>query len=195
MGDPSVRRTQTLLKIGTAIFLLAMVGLCIWAWRAGLFRDVEALQSFIDSKGAWAPLIFLLLQRLQILMAFVPGGILLSGGVVIFGPWMGFVYNILGTLLGSALNFALAKRWGRPLAERMIPEDTRKKYFKWLDENERKFERLFAVAILLPFFPDDALCLIAGLTKMRWPRFLLILLLKAPTIAAYSLAVLPLLKQ
>ena len=114
MEDSSVRRTQTLLKIGTAIFLLVMVGLCIWAWRAGLFRDVEALQSFIDSKGAWAPLIFLLLQVLQILMAFVPGGILLSGGVVIFGPWMGFVYNILGTLLGSALNFALAKRWGRP---------------------------------------------------------------------------------
>ena len=61
MEDPSVRRTQTLLKIGTAIFLLAMAGLCIWAWRAGLFRDVEALQSFIDSKVAFAPLIFLLL--------------------------------------------------------------------------------------------------------------------------------------
>lgn len=195
MKDPSVKRTQTLLKAGTALFLLAMAAVGVWAWRAGLFRDTDALQAFIDSKGAWAPLVFLLLQVLQILMAFVPGGILLSGGVVIFGPWMGFFYNMLGTLLGSSLNFALAKRWGRPLAERMIPEGTRKKYFRWLDENENKFETLFAAAILLPFFPDDALCMIAGLTRMGWKRFLLILLLKAPSVAAYSLAIFPLLKQ
>lgn len=188
MKDPSIKRTQTALKIGTAVFLLAMIGVCVWAWQEGLFRDLAALQAFIDSKGAWAPVIFLFLQVLQILMAFVPGGILLSGGAVIFGPWLGLFYNVAGTFLGSSLNFWLAKRWGRPLAERMIPDDTRKKYFKWLDENEKKFETLFAVAILLPFFPDDALCLIAGLTDMGWKRFLLILLLKIPSIAAYSLA-------
>lgn len=58
----------------------------------------------------------------------------------------------------------------------------------WLDENQRKFQRLFAAAILLPFFPDDALCLVAGLTRMRWSGFLLILLLKLPSVACYSLA-------
>ena len=55
----------------------------------------------------------------------------------------------------------------------------------WLEEGT-KFDRLFAWAILLPFFPDDALCLIAGLSAMTWRRFASLLLLKLPSIAVYS---------
>lgn len=187
MAKKDEARTQTLLKLGTALFLLLMAGMCVWAWRQGLLRDEALLQDFIDGKGAWAPLIFILMQIMQILMAFVPGGILLTAGVMCFGPWIGLLYNFIGTLLGSSINFAIAKRWGRPLVRRLISEQTRVKYFKWLDENQKRFTWLFAAAILLPFFPDDALCLIAGLTEMPWKRFLLILLLKLPTIAVYSI--------
>ncbi|MBR5391136.1 MAG: TVP38/TMEM64 family protein [Clostridia bacterium] len=187
MPKKSASLTQTLLKIGTALFLLLMAGMCVWAWRQGLLRDAARLQAFIGGKGVWAPLIFILMQIMQILMAFVPGGILLTAGVVCFGPWLGLLYNFAGTLLGSAINFAIAKRWGRPLVHRLVSEQTRLNYFKWLEENHTRFTWLFAAAILLPFFPDDALCLIAGLTEMSWKRFLLILLLKLPTIAAYSI--------
>jgi uncharacterized membrane protein YdjX (TVP38/TMEM64 family) len=106
--------------------------------------------------------------------------------VVIFGPWLGLLYNCLGTLLGSSLNFWLAKRWGQPLVHHLLEDATREKYLGWLEQGS-KFDRLFAVAILLPFFPDDALCLIAGLSPMNWRRFLTILALKIPSIALYSI--------
>ena len=67
-----------------------------------------------------------------------------------------------------------------------MDDGTREKYLGWLQEG-KKFHRLFAWAILLPFFPDDALCLIAGLSPMGWRRFLLILCLKLPSIAVYSI--------
>ena len=179
------RRVQRLLQTGTVLFFLLLLLLCLWAWRAGLFRSLDTLQAFMDQYPVAAPLIFVALQVLQILMAFVPGGMLLTGGVVIFGPWEGFLYNCLGTALGSGLNFRLAKRWGQPLVRQLMSDATREKYFRWLEEGTR-FDRLFAWAILLPFFPDDALCLIAGLTPMTWRRFWAILCLKAPSIAVYS---------
>lgn len=182
------RWLRPVMTVGTILFFILLGVLCLRAWQAGLFRDMERLQTFIRSCGVWAPLVFILMQIMQILLAFIPGGLLLSGGVAAFGPWLGLLYNMVGTLLGSSLNFAIARRWGRPLARRLMPERTWNRYVGWLDENQRKFQRLFAAAILLPFFPDDALCLVAGLTRMRWSGFLLILLLKLPSVACYSLA-------
>lgn len=182
------RWLRPVMTVGTILFFILLGVLCLRAWQAGLFRDMERLQTFIRSCGVWAPLVFILMQILQILLAFIPGGLLLSGGVAAFGPWLGLLYNMVGTLLGSSLNFAIARRWGGPLARRLMPEKTWNRYVGWLDENQRKFQRLFAAAILLPFFPDDALCLVAGLTRMRWSGFLLILLLKLPSVACYSLA-------
>lgn len=176
---------QTLLRAGTVLFFLLLGLLCLWAWRQGLFDSLDTLQAFVDGYEVAGPLVFLALQVLQILMAFIPGGVLLTGGVVIFGPWEGLLYNCLGTALGSCLNFWLARRWGQPLVRQLMSESTREKYFRWLEEGTR-FHRLFAWAILLPFFPDDALCLIAGLTPMPWRQFLIILCLKIPSIAVYS---------
>lgn len=178
---------QRLLKLGTVLFFVLLAALCLKGWRMGLFRSLDTLQAYIEGTGVWAPLVFLLLQVLQILMAFIPGGVLLGGGVVIFGPWEGLLYNFLGTVLGSCLNFRLARRWGRRIAGHLLSPATQEKYLGWLNEG-RRFRRLFAWAILLPFFPDDALCLIAGLSDMSWREFLLILLLKLPSIAAYSVA-------
>lgn len=184
---PRSPRARRWMNAGAVLFLLALGLLCLRGWQLGLFKSLETLQAYIERTGVWAPLAFLLLQVLQILMAFIPGGMLHTGGVVIFGPWEGLLYNFAGTLLGSALNFWLARRWGRAIARHLLPEATCDKYLGWLNQGKR-FDRLFAWSILLPFFPDDALCLIAGLSDMSWRRFALLLLLKLPSIAVYSLA-------
>ncbi len=183
---PRSRRVQILLNIGTVLFFLLLGLLCLRGWQLGLFKSVDTLQAYIEARGAWAPLVFLLLQVLQILMAFIPGGILLTGGVLIFGPWLGLLYNFLGTLLGSWMNFSIARRWGQRVAAHFMSQATMDKYLGWLNQGKR-FDRLFALAILLPFFPDDALCLIAGLSNMTHRRFVILLTLKLPSIALYSI--------
>ena len=187
MNDkPRSRLVRNLMRAGGVLFFTVLSLLCLQGWRMGLFRSLDTLQSFIRSKGAWAPVIFLLLHVLQILMAFIPGGIVHAGGVLIFGPWPGLFYNLLGSYLGSSLNFFLARRFGQPLVRHLLEDGDREKYFRWLHDG-KKFDRLFAAAILLPLFPDDALCLVAGLSDMTWKRFLLLLLLKIPTVAVYSI--------
>ncbi len=69
----------------------------------------------------------------------------------------------------------------------MISEKTFNKYTHWLD-NQKRFDRLFSLAILLPVAPDDALCMIAGLTEISLKKFTwIILLCKPATILAYSM--------
>ena len=83
MNDkPRSRLVRNLMRAGGVLFFAVLMLLCLQGWRMGLFRSLDTLQSFIRSKGAWAPVIFLLLHVLQILMAFIPGGIVHAGVAV-----------------------------------------------------------------------------------------------------------------
>ncbi|MEA5040114.1 MAG: TVP38/TMEM64 family protein [Clostridiaceae bacterium] len=168
---------------------LTLLATAIWAWRAGAFRSMGALRAFIGQAGLWAPLALILMHVIQVVIPFIPGGLTLTAGVLLFGPYWGFVYNYAGILLGSLTAFLLAKRCGRPLVRWLAPAHLCEKY---LDRPlPRRFEQIFALAILLPLAPDDTLCMIAGLTPMRTGRFLLILASMKPfSIALYSLSLL-----
>ena len=79
----------------------------------------------------------------------------------------------------------LAKQYGRPFVERSVSEKVWGKYIKWLDSP--KFDLYFALAIFFPVAPDDFLCLLAGLTPMKFRRFVAIILLGKPlALLAYS---------
>ena len=76
---PRSRWVQRLMQLGTVAFFAFLLLLCWKAWRMGLFGSLDTLQDFVASYELGAPLIFVALQVLQILMAFIPGGMLLSG--------------------------------------------------------------------------------------------------------------------
>ena len=91
-------------------------------------------------------------------------------------------------MVGSGINFYLARRYGQCLVKFFVKEETYDKYITWLDKG-KKFDKFFALAIFFPCAPDDVLCMIAGLTKMSWKKFSAIILLGKPaSIAAYSMA-------
>ncbi len=176
-----------LLNIAVILCLTIVVLLCMYAWQIGLFRDLETLRAFIDRAGIWAPLAFIVLHLLQIIVPFIPGGVVLTAGVLIFGPLEGFILNYIGIVLGSGISFALARHYGKDFVHRKINPTVWQKYFRWLD-NAKLFRRLFAVLILVPFAPDDALCMLAGISEMKaWEFAVIIMLLKIPVLLVYSL--------
>lgn len=177
--------TRRLVNVCTAVGIVLLIILAVAGFRSGILTNEEKLQAFLDSCYPFGPLVFLVIQVAQVVMSFIPGGITLAAGVVCFGPFGGFFFNYLGILLGSCLNFFLARRFGKKLVRGLVSEKTYQKTSHWL--NHPNFDRAFFIAILLPGFPDDFLCLVAGLTEMKFRRFLWILLLGKPlTIAAYS---------
>lgn len=167
--------------------LVATIAFTLFAWQTGIFQDITKLQHLIKATAFWGPLLFILIQIIQVVVPIIPGGVSLAAGVIIFGPVLGFVYNYIGICIGSILNFLLARHYGLPFIRNIVREKTINKYQHWLDDHAR-FEKLFAAAIFLPIAPDDLLCLLAGLSQMTLRRFTWIILLGKPlSILLYSL--------
>lgn len=180
--------TSKIFKYLSYIVLIILAGLSLYLWYIGAFTDIKVLRAIVgvDTHPLLAPLIFFALQIFQILIPIIPGTITLTAGVVLFGPWLGFIYNYSSIVLGSTLAFLLVRRFGKAFVENYIDEGQHTKYFKWI-EDEQKFTRIFAVAILLPGAPDDLLSMLAGLSAMRLRTFIIIMLIAKPlSIAVYS---------
>lgn len=183
-------KQQTIQKVFNALTLIGIIAavvFCVYAYRAGWFTSEEALKLVMQKLGFWAPVVFVLIQIVQVVIPIIPGGISCLAGVMIFGPLWGFVYNYVGISIGSVINFILARSYGKPFVQNMVSQKTFDKYIGWLDKGKR-FDRFFALAIFFPCAPDDFLCMLAGLTKMTLKKFTLIILLGKPaSIFAYSL--------
>ncbi len=151
-----------------------------------IFASPEALQQYLIQFGMMAPLIFMVIQITQVVFPIIPGGLTCVAGVLCFGPVWGFVYNYVSIGVGSCINFLLIRKFGKPLLIRLSSPRLYQKYVGWLDKGER-FDRMFAIAIFLPVAPDDFLCMLAGLTKMTFKKFVMIIAVCKPcSIFLYS---------
>lgn len=173
------------------LFLLAGLTPCliffIYAYHHHLFTSQAALQDYIMGFGMAGALVFILFQAIQVVFPILPGGLGCLGGVLLFGPWFGWLYNYIGICAGSIAAFFIAKNLGKPILYSLFSKKTIDKYEKWTG-NHSHFTKLFAIAIFLPVAPDDFLCYLAGTTQMNWRTFTVIILLGKPfAIALYSL--------
>ena len=181
-------KTRQMLNIATIFSLSVIVVLTIYGVKTGLLTNRDKLEMLVKESGIWGPLLFITIQMVQVVLPIIPGGITCGAGVVIFGAWHGLLYNYIGIVAGSMINFYLARRYGQCFVRYFVKKETYEKYIGWLEKG-KKFDKFFAFAIFFPCAPDDVLCLIAGLTRMTWKRFATIILLGKPaSIAMYSLA-------
>ena len=162
------------ISVGVVSFLIYHYNSEIWFYIIrlyDLYQDHEAFKKVISSHGAYAPLAYILLQILQVVIAPIPGGAIEFLGGVLFGVKAGFVYSMIGLIFGSWLAFSLARIFEKVAVEKFVSEETRKK-FDYLVEHEGVI--LSFILFLLPGFPKDALCYILGLTPMHLGIFLII---------------------
>lgn len=177
------RIIQTITILGIALSIL----LAILAYRAGLFTNKQAMVDFIQGFGIWGPIVFIAIQILQCIVPIIPGGLTLVIGVYLFGPLWGFIYNYAGIILGSIGDFFLARIFGTVFVRSMVKEETYVKYTRWMGNHQKRVNRAFVLIMLLPFAPDDFVCMLAGLSNMKFSYFLFHLLwAKIPSILAYS---------
>ena len=170
--------------------LILSLGFCVYGFSTGLFQDMEALTATVAKAGFWGPLIFILLQLVQVIIPIIPGGITCAAGVLLFGPLWGFLYNYVGICAGSMINFLFVRHYGPSFLRSMVSEKTYTKCESRINKG-KGFDKFFAAAVFLPGAPDDLLCGLAGLTKMSFRKFALIILLGKPaSIFLYSLALL-----
>lgn len=169
------------LQIGTLIaVLLLLVGGGIFLFHSGFFAaaaDQESLRAYIQRFAPYSHLFFFLLQFLSVVLAPIPSNITALAGGVLFGTWVSFFLTFAAVACASLLVFQLARWLGREFVTRVVGERVSAKY---LDVIHAKTDTFLILAFLFPFFPDDLLCILAGLTAISLRRFLIIVLLTRP---------------
>lgn len=171
----------------TFSIILTILGFIFLFYLFNNNLSAQQLTSLLKNAGILAPLLFILIQIIQCVIPIIPGSVSCIIGVALFNPIGGFIYNFIGISIGSTINFLLAKKYGNKIVLKLVSKNNYDKYIVWLEKRD-KFNKLFALAMLLPCLPDDLLCFLAGLTPMSFKKFVLIILICKPwSILAYSI--------
>lgn len=143
------------------------------------------LRNLLLEKGADAEWIFILIQVLQVIIAPIPGQAAAFAGGFIFGFWKGWFLTTLGLLIGSFLAMGAARLLGFKLVRKIVPDSIINQFDKVISEGGYM---TFFMIFLLPALPDDAVCFLAGLTKLKLvPLTLVCFLGRAPGMLVLSL--------
>lgn len=148
---------------------LGWVPLNPFAWLLNIGEQVRAE---LPKYGILAPIIYIALYAGQIVIAPLPGAALAYTAGFLFGPLAAAVYSMTGILIGSALGFWLARRFGYPLLEKLAPKS-------WLERwrNLAAVNSSFTWFLLMLAPTADIFYFIAGLTTLSFRRFMLLVLL------------------
>lgn len=163
------KRNHTRLKFG---LLLSFFLLSVWAtFQFDLFQlfSVDAIRELVLSTGAWAILVFVLLYIAGSVLPVPSTPFTLAGGIL-FGPFWGTMYTLVGAVLGASLAFALAKYLGESFVTRWVRANFKKlhTYDKRLEE--RGFITVFILR-LIPLVPFSVLNYALGLTRVRFRSY------------------------
>ena len=155
------------------LVVLAFVGLYFAVRRYAPFVfNAAALRVWIAGFGIFAPLVFVLIQATQVVVAPIPGQVVALVAGYLFGPLWGTVYSLTGVLIGSTVAFSLAKRYGRSFVVDILHEDVVERFDDFVDTVG--VPGLFAF-VIIPGLPDDAICFLSGLTKWRLRTFIAVI--------------------
>lgn len=152
----------------------------LFLYRSGFFAactSIPALRAYIDRSAPYSHLTFFVVQLLSVVLAPIPSNLTAAAGGLLFGTWPAFFLTYGAVMAGSLLVFWLARTLGRDFVDRVVSRKLAEKYQKVIREKTTVF---LALAFLLPYFPDDMLCILAGLTPITFGRFALLALFTRP---------------
>lgn len=153
---------------GTGVFLFLVLSALVF-WFAGrplirFVREPERFQAWVDAQGVRAPLLFVGMVVLQIVVAIIPGEPLEIAAGYAFGAWEGTLLCLIGALAGRVAVFLLVRRFGVRAVEVFFPRE-KVQSLRFL-QNEKKLTFWVFFLFFLPGTPKDVLCYIVGLTRL-----------------------------
>ena len=161
----------TLLFIAIALLLIYILKISGF-WNK--INNIEDFREYIAGFGAYAVIVFIIFQILQVVLLPIPGVVAIGAGVALFGVKFGAIYSLIGILIGTFAAYYIGKYPGEKVVAWIVG---RENLDKALDLVKGKDKVVLTFMFLFPFFPDDVLCFVAGMSSMSQAYFIIMILI------------------
>lgn len=131
-------------------------------------NSIEKLKCVVESGGVFSCLIFVVLQILQSTILQLPSIFITIAGTLVFGKGLAFILSFSAVMIGSIIMFWIGRKAGRKFLHWLIGDQESEKWISRMSNGKY----LFFLMMVFPMFPDDILCVVAGLTNMSFGFFL-----------------------
>ena len=191
MEKKQVKLSKIIINIiALAIFLIVFVLLTIFFINnyQEYIKDPLKYRDFIQSKGSWGVLIFLLLQVMQVVVSVIPGEFVETAGGLLYGWFGGFLLLEVGLFIGTCIIYLISKKLGKPLVDDMFSKG-KWKYLSKIDDNPKKRDNALFLIFLIPGLPKDILTYYAAFSNIKFGRFLWITMIaRVPSVISSTIA-------
>ncbi len=163
------------IKICLVILCFAIISVAIYLILKSLgIANISTLKSFINNSGKWALIVYIvILVSVLVLFCFVPllNTALAILGIALFGSVPAFFANIIAIVFSSSILFFIGDKAGEKFVSRLIGKEA---LTSTQDRIHNKSKFWLPLLFVAPCIPDEAVCLIAGMTKIKFLPFLLL---------------------
>ena len=146
------------------VFVITAIALVRFTPVAGFLEPV-AFNGFLKATGMWGPVAYILVFVAGVCL-FIPASLLVVLGGVAFGAYWGFLYALVGVLVGSSLSFWIGRSLGREFIASVIGERLRK-----YDQAIRRNGFATVLYLRLLYLPFAPLNYGLGLTQVHFRDF------------------------
>lgn len=185
MKDNLLNKRNSLLLKSLAVIIVITITILFSIPFIRFINNPERLRAFIESFGIMAPIVYIFLTFIQIVIPIIPGEPfeLLAGYV--FGFYKGTLLCLFAESISSILIILLVRKYGERIVGLFFSKERLQKLEKY--KNGKNFY-LFILLFVLPGTPKDLICYFAGLTKFKlFPLLLASTLGRFPSIITSTL--------
>jgi len=159
---------QKIFKALLFVAWLILIALAIWGYFAlniPLKEYPAMIRSYLGMFGIWGPILYILVYTIRPVI-FFPATLLTAASGLLFGPWLGIAYTIIGENLSANVAFIIGRYFGQDLLERH-----RSGRFHSLISKMEKEGFMTVLLMRLLYFPFDFTNYLSGTTRIKWSQY------------------------
>lgn len=171
------KKVQMIINIVAIILIIGIFIFLFFNYRNDLklLSTDQGREQFINriqDAGFFGALILVLIQALQVVVAFIPGEFVEISSGALFNPFLGLILCLIGLNIGTMIIFGLVKFLGKPFVNQNIDTEKQGK-FAFLKDPNRALIIMFFI-FLIPGIPKDIFIYPVPLTKVKMWKFMIV---------------------
>ena len=153
--------------------LLFIILISLFLYLVSRSFSEEEIITFVNNAGFFAPVVYILLTLLTLVIAPFSGTPVIFAGYYVFGQKV-ILYSVVATYISYVVNFWIARKWGRRIVRKFVGEDSLKK----VDELTKDYG--IVALVFLRIFQgsiNDFVSFAMGLTNMNFKIYIVVSIL------------------